>query len=52
MNKKYQIILIILLSICIIFIGIAFYSFYNLWRFKQCYNNNFELPYCEKYKNY
>lgn len=52
MNKKRRIILIVLLPIVIPFLSIAFYSFYSLWQFKQCYDNSFELPYCEKYKTY
>lgn len=27
-------------------------SYYNLYRFKKCYDNNFSFPYCENYKNY
>ena len=27
-------------------------SYVKLARFKNCYDNNFKFPYCEKYKNY
>lgn len=27
-------------------------SWYNLHRFKQCYDNNFKYAWCENYKNY
>lgn len=52
MNKKWRIMLMILLLIDILFLSIAFYSFYILWQFKQCRDNSFELPYCEKYKDF
>lgn len=52
MNKIWKTILIILLTIVIIFLSVAFYSFYILWQFKQCYDNNFKLYYCEKYKDF
>lgn len=52
MNKFWKIIFIVLLLFDILFIGIAMYTTFRLWRFKQCYNNNFELSYCKKYKNY
>lgn len=28
------------------------YSYFKLTRFKNCYDNDFKFPYCEKYKNY
>lgn len=52
MTKDQKIIIILLLITCLLFIAIAFYTTFRLWRFKQCYDNNFELPYCEKYKEY
>lgn len=52
MNKTFRLIIIGLLLICILFIAIAFYTTYRLWQFKQCYDNSFELPYCEKYKDF
>ena len=52
MNKTWKIIFIVLLLFDILFIGIAMYTTFRLWRFKQCYDNNFELSYCEKYKEY
>ena len=27
-------------------------NYYDLSRFKKCYDNDFRLGYCEKYKNY
>lgn len=52
MNKKWKIIFIVLLLLSMLFISIAFYTTFRLRRFKQCYDNDFELSYCEKYKNY
>lgn len=49
MNRLYKIIALLAYTL---FIGVAFYTTYRLWQFKQCYDNSFELPYCEKYKNF
>ena len=27
-------------------------NYYDLSRFKKCYDNDFKLSYCHKYKNY
>ena len=29
-----------------------FVNYYNLYKFKKCYDNNFRYAYCENYKNY
>lgn len=42
-------ILLIIFSIIILFFLI---SYFDLVRFKKCYDNNFNLNYCEKYKSY
>ena len=42
------ILLIIFGAIILLFLT----SYYNLYRFKKCYDNNFIYPYCENYKNY
>lgn len=52
MSKKCNIIIIIILLISIIMFGCFFYMTFKLWRFRYCYDNNFELPYCEKYKDF
>lgn len=52
MNKLYKIISLLILLAYTLFIGVAFYATYRLWQFKQCYDNSFELPYCEKYKDF
>ena len=52
MNKTWKIILIVLLLFDILFIDIAIHTTFRLWQFKQCYNNNFKLSYCEKYKDF
>ena len=52
MNKLYKIIVSLMLLTFTLSIIVAFYTAYRLWRFKQCYDNNFELHYCEKYKDF
>ena len=48
MNKILYLVIIILIGIFVYF-G---YNCYNLYRFKNCYDNNFKLDYCKYYKNY
>ena len=43
--------ILIILTIIVLF-GLFFYFTYRLYRYKQCYDNNFQLSYCEKYKNF
>ena len=52
MNEALKTVLIILFSIVIGFILVTFITVLKLWRYKQCYDNNFELPYCVKYEEY
>lgn len=44
------------LFIMLIIVGIMMLlfivSYYNLYRFKKCYDNNFSYKWCENYKNY
>lgn len=42
----------IILFIFTCFIVIFIVDWYDLTRFKKCYDNDFKLGYCEKYKNY
>ena len=42
---------LILVGFSIIMIAFII-SYYNLSRFKRCYDNNFVFNYCSKYKNY
>ena len=44
--------LFILLIVCFIIFIVFVFSYFRLARFKNCYDNNFKYPYCEKYKNY
>ena len=52
MNKKCNIIIIIILLISIIMFGCFFYMTFKLLIFRECYDNSFKLSYCEKYKTY
>ena len=52
MSKKCNIIIIVILLISIIMFCCFFYMTFKLWRFKECYDNSFELSYCEKYKDF
>lgn len=45
-------ILFIILCITSLIVLMFIISYYNLYRFKDCYDNSFKFPYCEKYKNY
>ena len=50
-NDNIGILFIILIGFS--FIVIAFiYDYYNLKRFKKCYDNDFKYSYCTKYRNY
>ena len=44
------------LLIMLVFVGVMMLlflvSYYNLYRFKKCYDNNFSYTWCENYKNY
>lgn len=42
----------ILLLIAFIIIIVFFINYYNLSKFKHCYDNEFKYQYCVKYKNY
>ena len=42
------IIIVVTGSIMILFI----ISYYNLYRFRECYNAHFKYNYCEKYKDF
>lgn len=44
--------LFIFLIIAFVFELLFVVSWYNLHRFKECYDNDFTLSYCHKYKNY
>ena len=52
MSKKCNIIIIVILLISIIMFVCFFYMTFKLWRFRECYDNNFELYYCKKYKDF
>ena len=51
-DKMLDILVIITLLVVIIYITFLIYNAYHLWRFRQCYDNDFKLSYCEFYKNY
>ena len=44
--------LFIMLTIVGIMMLLFIVSYYNLYRFKKCYDNNFSYKWCENYKNY
>ena len=44
--------LFILFGACLLIFIVFTVSYIRLARFKNCYDNNFKFPYCEKYKNY
>lgn len=44
-----EVIAIIIVSICIVLFAKAWY---DLYRFRTCYDNNFKYAYCTHYKNY
>ena len=44
--------LFILLGVVGFIILFFLISYYDLVKFKKCYDNNFNLNYCEKYKSY
>lgn len=50
-NESLGILFIILLGFSIILLGFII-SYINLYRFRSCYNKDFEGKICEKYKNY
>ena len=52
MEDKFKIVIITLFAIEMIIIAIGLFEVFRLWRFRQCYDNNFELSYCERYKEY
>ena len=52
MKDSFKVLIIILFVVEIIVISIGLFEIFRLWRFRQCYDNNFELSYCEKYKDY
>lgn len=49
---EYDGFLLIFLVIAFIFELLFVVSWYNLHRFKECYDNNFKYTWCENYKNY
>ncbi len=44
--------LFIILGIFSLFIGIFLYNYYNLYKFKKCYDINFQDNKCIKYLDY
>mgnify|MGYP003296286345 CR=1 FL=1 len=42
--------IILFIFTCIIVIFLV--NYYDLYRFKKCYDNDFIMSYCQKYKNY
>ena len=53
MKEKESIGYLLILFGGVILLILAFIiSYFRLARFKNCYDNNFKFPYCEKYKNY
>ena len=52
MKDKFKIVIITIFAIEMVIIAIGLFEIFRLWRFRQCYDNNFELSYCERYKEY
>lgn len=50
-NDDTLILSITIVGICLLFL-IVIINYYDLTKFKECYDNNFNLNWCEKYKNY
>ena len=48
-NYGYLYIILIGFGLILLFFII---NFYDLSKFKKCYDNDFNFHYCEKYKNY
>ena len=44
--------LFIFLIIAFVFELLFISSWYNLYKFRKCYDNNFKYAWCESYKNY
>lgn len=44
--------LFMLIGFCLFIFLVFAISYFRLARFKNCYDNDFKFPYCEKYKNY
>jgi hypothetical protein len=50
-NEGLGYLFLILFGFSLILLGIVI-DYFNLYRFKKCYENNFTMYYCEKYKTY
>ena len=49
MNKNLGYMALLGVALIILFFLI---NYYDLMRFRKCYDNDFKFHYCEKYKNY
>lgn len=49
MNKNLGFIILLGMVLIILFFLI---NYYDLKRFRKCYDNDFSLSYCNRYKNY
>lgn len=49
MNKNLGFIILLGMVLIILFFLI---NYYDLMRFRKCYDNDFKLNYCTRYKNY
>lgn len=52
MYKKMNILICIILLLVSLMFLIILHTYIRLYRFKKCYDSNFTLPYCEKYKDF
>lgn len=52
MLKDENFIFVITLIAFLLLLLIFLINYYDLTKFKKCYDNNFNYPWCEKYKNY
>lgn len=51
-DKILTILIILTLLVVMVYVSFLAWNAYHLWRFRQCYDNNFKLSYCEFYRNY
>jgi hypothetical protein len=51
-NKTYEILVILYFIIISILVSMFIKVWYDLYRYRQCVDNNFSLSYCEYYKDY
>ena len=51
-EKILNIIVIVLVVIVIFILAFTIYKLYHLSRFRNCYDSEFTLNYCEFYKDY